>query len=1680
MADLSFERHRSLQGQVTRNPERLNCLPFAIAEEGNPEHALVQDGQDLVVLGADEHERYRQGRGRASGWRGWFFLKEDTVWASDGKQNLAFNPKGEPRSLKVFPGDPAGRDPKVLRERLLEAERLLNSAEASPHQVVRQAASLPYGNLETAKTVLGAAAPGLSGPAATATLAAAMALAAPTQLKDPLIRSGAELTLEELKQDQRPVASLVKAGLAEQLDYDRMVSAARLLEKAGAPVDATLTSLVCGLPAGHAFGPGLLALLQADRTRLNSWQGAYVEHLVELDVKQPLACLKELETIQDVTGYARAASLTPDPRPFLKSLGSDPRSRLLASLEPLNLEPAQLARCMQPMAEGWQGGDLLSSLIKTLPAIPAPLQERAIQLMGASQPSDPRFAYLPHLKTSDAVLAAFTMLASKPAHKISLADSVLMALGAVGGSPNDYQALLAPVLAEHPTKEPFLEALRVLAGLPDAGRAVASLGSNLRYGYQMTPGEILNAAVAGLSQDEAAKGLSSLVEALTPHLPAEAVRFYKLAAPLASPAGLVRATRELLPQKAGPLGLELTLLRNGLSQVPAGNQRELVKTLVAGQAQSRPKEQTYAYRVLEAVAEQDFDSGYLFGSMLNALVAPDAVHPGFKILKTALQSCAQEQRSELAGRVLATIRQDTNEADTLAAVGYLEHLKDLPNCESLIRPSIEGYADPASASLPPTLRMARGSLCALPPERAGEMLALAVEGSQGDPSADFLKAVGNLALSQPARDSLGRAAYYGLTQLQQAYATDQSLPAVLHLAAGLARQLPIEDQAQVVQLALEHALARQPKGEIEQFLLSLRGLLEFAMPGQHETLLRGALSGFSSRGRLAGTSVATSVFKATLGQLERAKLKQAIDSLPTDDNPSQSQLMALLGQIVEVCQTPDTAFNALYYGLARLDGATVGPALAASTGCLNYIPPAAQRDFARELAALMRTHPVSPEDAALGAYLSQVTDFEEPQRLGSVLSNMVGSWNQLKLQPSGLPPALWACHGAVYGAPPELALKHVQAVPIAPDSHPVARFLGAVAQLDGLESEPNLQYGLRTAIESLAAPPPDGLSSVVMAASRLIGYLTPENQTRVLELALPLAQADRPESAGLLGLIADWAELGANPSEFLPLCLTGYQQQLEQKSPLPPVLLLARDGVTRNGQVAPAEWVGKVTARVSDQGLSPRLAQGVEFLRHLSALPAADGDYRTAAFQRAVYTLAANDPLPAAAALLRESLGYTPGPNKNAAIEGAVASLRSHSDGPDSLALADFLEFQLQLDETTAAQRVTQALAFWEVRQKFAGLPASLALCSAASQDAFSPEQAQAMLERFLPAQDPADPDAAQVVRFLRALDPSNTTELRAAFSAMRWVRPEPEQGRLPVGLKLCQQMLTLAPASALRSGLASLAPGQEEPLVHLLELFDTSPLPAANLQSALAAYNEPSQPAPSPHLLRAASNLVQLQPRPVTKATAAGLPGPLGGLLHRLAASQLPDDRLAAAVMGISGQLTRFKQEIPPASLLLQAGLGALSYLDQSLHEPVYEAVEAELRTLDSQSCVQLADWLQTTRAKHAGPWPLQAAASACGDPLAALMPFELLIGDAALKHHRDSDLAREVLSRLAHAGRDALFLPTARLGAEDPIAEVHRLRADYEQWLKKNPQVKPEKVELEQQEDWVSVGDFGLAIQD
>ncbi|MCA9792810.1 MAG: hypothetical protein KC910_13480, partial [Candidatus Eremiobacteraeota bacterium] len=615
MTDLSVERFRSLQRQVTQNEDRLKCLPFAIAEEGNPEHALVQDGQDLVVLGADEHERYRQGRGRAPGWRGWLFLKEDTTWASDGKQNLAFNPKGQPRSIEAFPSEPPGLDPNILRGRLLEAERLRDSAEASPHKIVRQAAGLPFGNLQTAKAVLGAAAAGLSGPAATATLATAMARATQeAELSNSLLRSGSELTLEELKQDQRPVASLVRAGLAHGIDYDHLASAAQLLQHAGSPVDATLASLVWALPAGQAFGPSLMSLLLADRTHLNPWQDNYVEHLAELRLEQPLSCLKELEGIQDVAGYARAASLTSDPRPFLNGLGSDPRSRLLASLEPLNLEPAQLSLCLQRLTQNWQDpkADLLSSAAQALATIPAAQQEKAIALMAGSQPSDPRFAYLAHLKTATAVQSAVSMLASKPSHKLSLADPILMALGAVGASPHDYQALLAPVLPERPSNEPFLQVLKALTNLPNAGQAVANLSNYLRYGNEMPPGDILSAAVGGLPGDGAAEGLNTLIDALGANLPADAARFYKLAGPLASPASLVSSTRELLKQKTLPLGLELSMLGNGLGQVPAEAHRQLVRSLVAGQADSRPKEQAYAYRALEAMAGQEVSGNYLF------------------------------------------------------------------------------------------------------------------------------------------------------------------------------------------------------------------------------------------------------------------------------------------------------------------------------------------------------------------------------------------------------------------------------------------------------------------------------------------------------------------------------------------------------------------------------------------------------------------------------------------------------------------------------------------------------------------------------------------------------------------------------------------------------------------------------------------------------------------------------------------------------------------------------------------------------------------------------------------------------------------------------------------------------------------------------------------------------------
>ncbi|MCA9794963.1 MAG: hypothetical protein KC910_24310, partial [Candidatus Eremiobacteraeota bacterium] len=972
------------------------------------------------------------------------------------------------------------------------------------------------------------------------------------------------------------------------------------------------------------------------------------------------------------------------------------------------------------------------------------------------------------------------------------------------------------------------------------------------------------------------------------------------------------------------------------------------------------------------------------------------------------------------------------------------------------------------------------SLYSLPRDKGAEFVARAIEGAPASPVADFLKGLASLDLSGHARDSLAQGTYYGLNQLQQAYASDQSLPAVLHLADGLARQLPIDDQEKVVRLAVEQALTQQPEAEVEQLLVSLRGLLDLANPGQQLALLDGAISCFATRGKLDGTSVATAVLKAALPHLDRARLSQAIDALPGDDNPAQKQLIAFGHEVIAHSETPDSAYSALTYGLARLDGAKVGPALAAAGGSLGYIPSTARVDLTRKLAELMVASPATPEDAALGAYLSQVADFENPERLQTVLTNVANSWAQQKTRPPAFPPALLACHGGVYCGTPEVVLQHLKAVPVSESDHPVARFLAAVAQSDGLEQQTNLAYGVRGALESLATPAPDGLSPVVMAASQLVTYLSPENQAKALKLALPLAVADQPDSADLMALLADWTELGATPNQFLPACLNGYKQQVEKNCPLPPALMLARDGLPYNGTAPPTEWVAKVMARVPNQGLAAPMAQGVEYLRQLATLPAVENDYRTAAFQRAITTLAGKDPLPAAAALLRETLPYTPEPNKTGALRAAIASLRNHSDGPDSQALADFIELQLQLNETTAERRVTQAFGFWEVRQKFSGLPASLALCSAASQEAFSPEQAKAMLERFLPAQDPADPEAAQVVRFLRALDPSNTSQLRSAFSAMRWVA-NPTQSRLPAGLLLCHQMLSSDPAAALHAGLASLAPGQAEPLAQLLELFQGEPsIPATNLQAALAAYNDPAQPASSPHLLRAGSNLVGLRPRPVTEVVAKGLGGPLGGFLQRLAAGPMADDKLAKAVVGMSSHLTRLKQDATPASQLIQAAQGVLSYLDQSQEQAVYEAVEAELRSTGSQVATQVADWLQKMRADHSGPWLLQAAADACNHPLNELMPFKLLIGDAALTHHGDEGLAREVLAGLNRSGRDALFMPTARLNLENPVAEVHRLRAEYEQWLKKNPQLKPEKVELEQQEDWVSVGDFGIAIQD
>ncbi len=128
MGELSSSRFIDLSQRISANPRR-HMLPFALEREGE---AVMEDGQDLVVLSQGEHQRYRAGRGRCPGWRGWLFLKEDTVWASDGKEHLAFNPKGEPRAIEAFP-EPAGTPVESLREQLNQARAFERLCRQSSH-----------------------------------------------------------------------------------------------------------------------------------------------------------------------------------------------------------------------------------------------------------------------------------------------------------------------------------------------------------------------------------------------------------------------------------------------------------------------------------------------------------------------------------------------------------------------------------------------------------------------------------------------------------------------------------------------------------------------------------------------------------------------------------------------------------------------------------------------------------------------------------------------------------------------------------------------------------------------------------------------------------------------------------------------------------------------------------------------------------------------------------------------------------------------------------------------------------------------------------------------------------------------------------------------------------------------------------------------------------------------------------------------------------------------------------------------------------------------------------------------------------------------------------------------------------------------------------------------------------
>lgn len=245
MNPLSLERFRKLS-QSSRDP-RLQQLPFAVEVPDEPGNWLAQRGDDLVVFDHDSGQSYQQGTARQSGLMGWVGFTQDTVWACDGQQQLAFDPKGRPR-----PADyPAPSPIDSARREFAQAQQLIQTAQADP--LKRAALDLPYGSLHAAKATLEATAPALTGPAASVALAQAMLTeAARFSLADRVAVAIRPQVVADLKQADNQVGPMLAPLLEKSSHPAAMLTSLAVL---GPTVDSANLQAAAGTPAAHELVP---------------------------------------------------------------------------------------------------------------------------------------------------------------------------------------------------------------------------------------------------------------------------------------------------------------------------------------------------------------------------------------------------------------------------------------------------------------------------------------------------------------------------------------------------------------------------------------------------------------------------------------------------------------------------------------------------------------------------------------------------------------------------------------------------------------------------------------------------------------------------------------------------------------------------------------------------------------------------------------------------------------------------------------------------------------------------------------------------------------------------------------------------------------------------------------------------------------------------------------------------------------------------------------------------------------------------------------------------------------------------------------------------------------------------------------------------------------------------------